>query len=81
MPLVPIVILLVAAALAITQLALQTDQLLLTVLLIGPVLPALALGRLRSAPARLATVRVRAQGRRDLRWPPDGACPAVHEYG
>ena len=79
MPLVPIVILLVAAALAATQLALQTDQLLLTVLLIGPVL--LALARLRSAPARLATVRVRAQGRRDLRWPPDGACPAVHEDG
>ena len=67
MPLVPIVILLVAAALAVTQLALQTDQLLLTLLLIGPVLPALALARLRSAPARLATARVRAPARRGLR--------------
>jgi hypothetical protein len=67
MPLVPIVILLVAAALAVTQLALQTDQLLLTLLLIGPVLPALALARLRSAPVRLATVRVRAPARRRLR--------------
>jgi hypothetical protein len=67
MPLVPIVILLVAAALAVTQLALQTDQLLLTLLLIGPVLPALALARLRSAPVRLATVRVRAPARRGLR--------------
>jgi hypothetical protein len=67
MPLVPFVILLVAAALAAAQLALQTDQLLLTVLLLGPVLPALALARLRSAPARLATVRVRAPTRRGLR--------------
>ena len=67
MPLVPFVILLVAAALAAVQLALQTDQLLLTVLLLGPVLPALALARLRSAPARLATVRVRAPTRRGLR--------------
>ena len=67
MPLVPMVILLVAAALAGAQLALQTDQLLLTVLLIGPVLPALVLARLRSAPARLATVRVRASTRGDLR--------------
>jgi predicted glycosyltransferase len=67
MPLVPFVILLVAAALAAAQLALQTDQLLLTVLLLGPVLPARALARLRSAPARLATVRVRAPTRRGLR--------------
>ena len=67
MPLVPFVILLVAAALAAAQLALQTDQLLLTVLLLGPVLPALALARLRSDPARLATVRVRAPTRRGLR--------------
>jgi predicted glycosyltransferase len=67
MPLVPFVILLVAAALAAAQLALQTDQLLLTVLLLGPVLPARAHARLRSAPARLATVRVRAPTRRGLR--------------
>ena len=66
MPLVPIVILLVAAALAATQLAVQTDQLLLTLLLIGPILPALAIARLRSVPARLATVGVRSQLRRGL---------------
>jgi hypothetical protein len=67
MPLIPIVILVVAAALAATQLAVQSDQLLLTVLLIGPVLPALALARLRAAPVRLATVGVRAPARRGLR--------------
>jgi DUF1365 family protein len=61
MPLVPIAILLVAAALVATQFALQTDQLLLTLLLIGPILPALVVARLRSAPARLAAVRVRPQ--------------------
>jgi hypothetical protein len=66
MPLVAILLLLVAAALAATQLALQTDQFLLTLLLIGPVLPALALARLRSAPARLATIRVPPQFRRGL---------------
>jgi hypothetical protein len=66
MPLVPIVILLVAAALAATQLAVQTDQLLLTLLLIGPILPALVVARLRSAPARLAAVRVRTQVPRGL---------------
>jgi hypothetical protein len=66
MPLVPVVILLVAAALAATQLAVQSDQLLLTVLLIGPILPALAIARLRSVPARLATVRVPSQLRRGL---------------
>ena len=66
MLLVPVVILLVAAALAATQLAAQSDQLLLTVLLIGPILPALAIAHLRSVPARLATVRVRSQLRRGL---------------
>jgi hypothetical protein len=66
MPLVPIVILLVAAALAATQFSVQSDQLLLTVLLIGPILPALAIARLRSVPARLATVGVRSQLRRGL---------------
>ena len=66
MPLVPIVILVVAAALAAAQLALQTDQFLLTLLLLGPILPALAIARLRSAPARLATVQVRSHGRRGV---------------
>jgi len=66
MPLVAILILLVAATLAATQLALQTDQFLLSLLLIGPILPALALARLRSAPARLAAIRVRPQLRRGL---------------
>lgn len=61
MPLVPLLILLFAAALFATQLALQMDHLLLTLLLIGPLLPALAVARLRSAPARLATVRARSQ--------------------
>jgi hypothetical protein len=59
MPVLPAVLLVLVAALAASQLAVQSDQLLLTLLLIGPVLPALLVSRLRAAPARLLTVRAR----------------------
>jgi len=66
-PLIPIVLLLLAAALIAAQLAVQSDQLLLSLLLIGPVLPALVLAHLRSAPGRLAAARARSHSGQGIR--------------
>ena len=64
MELVPVILLLVAVVLVATaQLVLQTDQFLLTLLLVGPVLPAVVMARLRLAPGRFVAVRVRDHDR------------------
>jgi predicted permease len=58
MAVVPIILLLVAGAvIAAAQLTIQTDQLALSLLMLAPLVPAILLTRLRSAPRRLTAVK------------------------
>jgi hypothetical protein len=58
MAVVPIILLLVAGAvIAGAQLMVQTDSLVLSLLMLVPLVPAILLSRLRSAPSRLTALQ------------------------